>query len=358
MSSWTGAQPVYEPAPFSAPVKWGVLLARDAFDWLAVLILLIIALSIDEGEPHRTYMHAEDVWQWSYPVLPNTVCVAFFSCTDAPSRNSQRVLSPSWVVIPICFVLPVAVFAGLHGVRRLDRPALTKLSLGVFVSGALTFVTTNAVKLLVGRLRPSFATRCWPNGLVNGLPGVPSCPGDAAAVRQGRKSFPSGHTSMTTSGCAFLSFALLGQARLASPGALWRLVAALAPLALALWVGITRVTDLWHWCGFCACRRCEHFSFTCSCGHMHRRPGDVAAGGALGAAFAWASYSRLVAPHLGSGNGNGNGGGGGAQLQGQGQGLGTGQGQGQGMGQGQGAMPSRPSEQSLLRAASSEAASV
>jgi len=61
------------------------------------------------------------------------------------------------------------------------------------------------------------------------------------------KSFPSGHTSWSTSGLGFLSFWLLGklqcfQGRGDGPA---RLVAALLPLAGAVWIGCSRLQDYW-----------------------------------------------------------------------------------------------------------------
>jgi membrane-associated phospholipid phosphatase len=132
---------------------------------------------------------------------------------------------------------------------------------------------TNVVKLLVGRPRPNFAARCWPDGVRVGVPGVPVCSGEAHSVREGRKSFPSGHTSLATAGLAYLSFFLLATVRpraAADGGAAWRTTAALSPLLLAMWVGLTRVRDYWH-----------HWS-------------DVATGAALGACIAYTV--RSLAP--------------------------------------------------------------
>ena len=108
--------------------------------------------------------------------------------------------------------------------------------------------------------------------MVSGVPGVPVCSGSARAVREGRKSFPSGHTSLATAGLGYLSFFLLANVRPRADtgsGAVWRTLAALSPLFLAAWIGISRVRDYWH-----------HWS-------------DVASGGMLGAAIAYVCLKNL-----------------------------------------------------------------
>jgi len=62
------------------------------------------------------------------------------------------------------------------------------------------------VSVQVGRPRPNFAARCWPNGqpMKFGGEGVPVCAADAIDPGEGRKSFPSGMTS-----CVQLVFILV-----------------------------------------------------------------------------------------------------------------------------------------------------
>ena len=96
----------------------------------------------------------------------------------------------------------------------------------------------------------------------------PRCSGDDDVVQQGRKSFPSGHTSMSFSGFVYCSLYLAAWLRIGREEgrAWWKLCVVLAPTVLALFVGLTRIHDYWH-----------HWE-------------DVVVGALLGTAFACASW--------------------------------------------------------------------
>lgn len=69
--------------------------------------------------------------------------------------------------------------------------------------------------------------------------------------------FPAGHTSWSTAGLGYLSLWVAGKLRAFDAqrgGQPWRLVAALLPLSLAVYVGLTRIIDYWCACeGFRGC---------------------------------------------------------------------------------------------------------
>ena len=116
----------------------------------------------------------------------------------------------------------------------------------------LSLVTTKEMResRRRGCLARALRCRCWPDGAPPrfGADGRPVCADHAINPADGMKSFPSGHTSWSTSGLGFLSLWLMGKLRCFEGGrgdGPLRLVAALLPLAGAAWIGASRLQDYW-----------------------------------------------------------------------------------------------------------------
>lgn len=185
--------------------------------------------------------------------------------------GAQRV--PGRTVLLVSAGVPAAcltAFALAAPPSRLETHAtFLALASSLLITGAVT----NTLKLGVGRPRPNFVARCWPGGAAPAFDagGVPLCAPGAVGPLEGRKSFPSGHSSWSAAGLGFLSFWAAGKLRVwrrDAAGHPWRLVLASLPAALAVAIAVSRVQDYWH-----------HAS-------------DVLAGLGIGATVAYATYRQ------------------------------------------------------------------
>jgi len=125
--------------------------------------------------------------------------------------------------------------------------------LGLLLGLATTGSLTQVVKVTVGRPRPDLIDRCQPrpgtaDSPVFGLVSVSVCTQtDQRMLKDGFRSFFSGHSSLSFAGLGFLSFYLAGKMHLfderGHTGKSWL---ALAPLTGALLVAISRTMDYRH----------------------------------------------------------------------------------------------------------------
>jgi diacylglycerol diphosphate phosphatase/phosphatidate phosphatase len=229
-------------------------------DWLTTLALFALGCWADTWPPFERalgpQLHDPSI---AYPHTPPA---------------AQRV--PGWLLWRLTLALPPLLLlpaARWLGPRAVPRGALAaELLLGHLSSVALAFVAVCLAKAMVGRLRPDFLARC--------VPVAGACTGaDAAAIAEGRKSFPSGHSALAFSALAYVSLvwhAGLAARRTARAGGLWRLVAVAAPWTLAAYVALSRLQDYWH-----------HWQ-------------DVLAGSLIGHAAAYAAVRHRLAARRGA----------------------------------------------------------
>ena len=97
----------------------------------------------------------------------------------------------------------------------------------------------------MGRLRPDFISRCAPD--TKYLPSSIICTGAAKLVAEGRRSFPSGHSSSAFGGLGFISL-LLNDHFLVFDGSgrIYKFIIFLIPLLTASLVSISRIVDYRH----------------------------------------------------------------------------------------------------------------
>ncbi|KAJ7696565.1 lipid phosphate phosphatase 1 [Mycena rosella] len=150
----------------------------------------------------------------------------------------------------IALLVPAVVLAAV-GLYRLAFVRIHHGILALLAGQGLTRLFTGVLKNKVGRLRPDFLARCKWNDVKM------KCTGKAADVLDGRRSFPSGHSSAAFAGMTFLSFWLAGQTAawcfdVPVPAAslrssrLGRFILTLLPFWWAIFVAVTRVEDYRH----------------------------------------------------------------------------------------------------------------
>ncbi|CAM0954093.1 unnamed protein product [Alopecurus aequalis] len=220
------------PAPAAPPPylkTHGAKVARQHLvDWIVLVLLAVMAVALNIIEPFHRFVGKDMMDSLLYPLKDNTV--------------------PIWAVAVLAMVVPVLIFAGIY-VKRRNVYDLHHAVLGLLFSFLITGVITEAIKNGVGRPRPDFYWRCFPDGVpkYNNITGQVICHGDPAVIKEGHKSFPSGHTSWSFAGLGFLSWYLAGKIRAFDRGGhVAKLCIVILPLLLAAMVGVSRVDDYWH----------------------------------------------------------------------------------------------------------------
>ncbi|KEG15093.1 phosphatidic acid phosphatase [Trypanosoma grayi] len=107
---------------------------------------------------------------------------------------------------------------------------------------ALCTCIIDTTKLYAGRLRPDFLARLEREGYTSSSVGVDWC--DVA--REGRLSFPSGHSGLSFAAFVPLIMYFMGVLKAFRGGSLWRTVVSFIPLILPITVAVSRTRDNRH----------------------------------------------------------------------------------------------------------------
>lgn len=112
-------------------------------------------------------------------------------------------------------------------------------------SVVFALMVVNAIKVYAGRLRPDFLSRLRNEGYSPQSTGVDWC----AVPKEGRVSFPSGHSSISFSAIVPFCFYVLHSLRAfrRSGVSLWRIFTGLLPLILPIAVAVSRTRDNRHY---------------------------------------------------------------------------------------------------------------
>jgi len=205
-----------------------------------------------------------------------------FSLQDTSLRHPyavhERVTTTSLILI--CFATPVVLQPIVNFFTIRSWWDLHNGSLGLILSLAIAGVITQFSKVTVGRPRPDLIDRCQARaGSADptfGLSNFTICTQtDQFILKDGFRSFPSGHSSLSFAGLGFFAFYLAGKLHLFDTrGYAPKAWIAVAPLCGAALVAISRTMDYRH--------------------HWH----DVVVGSILGLVTAYFSY-RQYYPSLG-----------------------------------------------------------
>ncbi|KAL6969893.1 putative lipid phosphate phosphatase 3, chloroplastic [Sarracenia purpurea var. burkii] len=196
-------------------------------DWLILLLLVIIVVILNVIHPFYRFVGKDMMTDLKYPLKDNTV--------------------PVWAVPIYSVLLPIVIFL-LFYLRRKDVYDLHHSVLGLLYAALITAVLTEAIKDAVGRPRPDFFWRCFPDGIDNyDRLGNVVCHGKDSVIKEGHKSFPSGHSSLSFAGLGFLSLYLSGKIKAFDRrGHVAKLCIVFLPLLVASLVAVSRVDDYWH----------------------------------------------------------------------------------------------------------------
>ncbi|KAK7305458.1 hypothetical protein VNO77_43364 [Canavalia gladiata] len=197
-------------------------------DWLILLLLGAMEGILNFIEPFHRYVGKDMMTDLMFPYKEDTI--------------------PMWGVPILSIFFPVLIFFAFYFVRK-DVYDLHHAILGIMFSSLITGVITDSIKDAVGRPRPNFFQRCFPDKVpvFDKDTGDVLCTGIKAVIKEGYKSFPSGHTSWSFAGLSFLSWYISGKIRVFDRrGHIAKLCLVLLPLLVAALVGITRVDDYWH----------------------------------------------------------------------------------------------------------------
>lgn len=186
---------------------------------------MLFCRSLGWINPFERKIQSEEIWLHRYPLTKSYV--------------------PNCILWPVLFGIPLlAIFVNYTFEKnRIDvQEAIFCLTLSLGVTG----VITNILKVITGRLRPDFFSRCFPEGHIEE---DMVCNGEPRLIVEGRKSFPSGHSSMSFASMTFLTLYLMAKLRIFDDngrGKGWRVVVCVLPLILASCIAISRSCDYHH----------------------------------------------------------------------------------------------------------------
>ncbi|KAL8857913.1 MAG: hypothetical protein Q9178_005532 [Gyalolechia marmorata] len=252
-------------------------------DYVIILFLLVAFYALDAVEPYHQHFSLRN-YTLQYPLAVN-----------------ERVPVPLLFVLnsllPAIFIALYALLIdGLFSHQKQSTPRdghrslgkyrlkdrLWELNcgiLGLLLSQGAAFVITGALKNATGKPRPDLISRCRPlegsaDPLPFGLSDISICTQtNHKVLKDGFRSFPSGHSSSAFAGLFYLSIYLAAKMHvLDNKGEVWKTFIVMIPTLGAALIAISRIMDARH------------------------HPFDVISGSMLGMLVAWGAYRQYFPP--------------------------------------------------------------
>ncbi|RKP14015.1 phosphatidic acid phosphatase type 2/haloperoxidase [Piptocephalis cylindrospora] len=202
-------------------------------DWLVVLMMAIAWFLIGNIPP----------FQRKFSIQDKTIMY--------PHAYHETVTSVHLGLI--CFLLPIVAITLVALLVRRSSWDWHVGILGLCTTMTLTLAVTHTLKVSVGRLRPDFLDRCQPReGTVDPAIGLLSIADvctqtNESMLRDGSKSFPSGHSSETFAGLTYLALYFAGKLNLFDrQGRSIKGFIVLLPILGASLVAVSRLDDYRH----------------------------------------------------------------------------------------------------------------
>ncbi|XP_073954852.1 phospholipid phosphatase 5-like [Choristoneura fumiferana] len=178
----------------------------------------------------------------AFTVHPRIRCITHDQLLTDYKRPRRQSYIPLWVMVCLIIFIPLIIFA-LPWLLTKNYIDTTQAILAWTLALSITAMITEVIKLSVGRPRPDFFYRCYPNGkITKDL----HCVGDVREIMEGRKSFPSGHSSFAFASLGFLSLWIYGKLKLKWRGNVARVFCCVPPMLTATIIAASRVYDNHH----------------------------------------------------------------------------------------------------------------
>ncbi|OXV06408.1 hypothetical protein Egran_05824 [Elaphomyces granulatus] len=271
--------------PFSTKRVGPRVVLSYIFDYVIIIVFFIGFLILDTIEPYHQHFSLENIsLQYPYAVRERI-----------PIGDALLISCAFPAVVIVIYTLFIDGIFSHHkpsgddsfgGGRRIsgryrwiDR--LWELNcgiLGLLLSQSLAFIITQVLKNATGKPRPDLIDRCQPEASSEALKpfslsNSSICTGDHAILKDGFRSWPSGHSSSSFAGLFYLSLFLCGKMHvLDNRGEVWKTIIVMIPCLAAALIAVSRIMDARH------------------------HPFDVISGSLLGVFMAWTSYRQYFPP--------------------------------------------------------------